>query len=68
MRLYPNVSLAFGPTVNNGFYYDFDLPQKLNEDDFAKIEAEMAKIVELAESRLNSFRSIASNRLSFAET
>ena len=49
MRLYPNVSLAFGPTINNGFYYDFDLPQKLNEDDFAKIEAEMAKIVALAE-------------------
>ena len=49
MRLYPNVSLAFGPTISNGFYYDFDLPQKLNEDDFAKIEAEMAKIVELAE-------------------
>lgn len=49
MRLYPNVSLAFGPTINNGYYYDFDLPHKLNEDDFAKIEAEMAKIVELAE-------------------
>lgn len=49
MRLYPNVSLAFGPTITNGYYYDFDLPHKLNEDDFAKIEAEMAKLVELAE-------------------
>jgi threonyl-tRNA synthetase len=49
MRLYPNVSLAFGPTINNGYYYDFDVPQKLSEDDFEKIEAEMAKIVELAE-------------------
>ncbi|MFY7878126.1 MAG: TGS domain-containing protein, partial [Pirellula sp.] len=49
MRLYPNVSLAFGPTITNGYYYDFDLPQKLNEDDFAKIEAEMAKLVEMAE-------------------
>ena len=49
MRLYPGVSLAFGPTINNGFYYDFDLPKKLNEDDFSKIEAEMAKIIELAE-------------------
>lgn len=49
MRLYPDVSLAFGPTINNGFYYDFDLPHKLNEGDFAAIEAEMARIVEKAE-------------------
>ena len=49
MRLYEGVSLAFGPTVNNGFYYDFDLKHKLNEDDFAAIEAEMAKIIEESE-------------------
>jgi threonyl-tRNA synthetase len=49
MRLYPDVSLAFGPTINNGFYYDFELTHKLNEGDFAAIEAEMAKIVEKAE-------------------
>ncbi|AMV33893.1 Threonine--tRNA ligase [Pirellula sp. SH-Sr6A] len=50
MRLFPGVSLAFGPTINNGFYYDFDLPRKLSEEDFAAIEAEMAKIVEKGES------------------
>jgi threonyl-tRNA synthetase len=49
MRLFPNVSLAFGPTINNGFYYDFDLPHKLSESDFAAIEAEMQKIVEKGE-------------------
>ncbi len=49
MRLYKGVSLAFGPTIANGFYYDFELDKKLNEDDFAAIEAEMAKIVEQAE-------------------
>ena len=49
MRLFPEVSLAFGPTITNGYYYDFDLPHKLNEDDFAAIEAEMAKLVEMAE-------------------
>lgn len=49
MRLFPDVSLAFGPTINNGFYYDFDVPKKLSEDDFAAIEAEMAKIVEKGE-------------------
>lgn len=49
MRLFSGVSLAFGPTTEGGYYYDFDLPRKLNEDDFAAIEAEMAKIVEKAE-------------------
>lgn len=49
MRLFPGVQLAFGPTVENGFYYDFDLKQPLSEGDFAKIEAEMAKIIKLDE-------------------
>jgi threonyl-tRNA synthetase len=45
MRLYDGIQLAFGPTVENGFYYDFQSPQRLSEEDFPKIEAEMAKIV-----------------------
>ncbi len=49
MRLFPGVSLAFGPTTGNGFYYDFDLERKLNEDDFPKIEAEMQRLVKEAE-------------------
>lgn len=49
MRVFPDVSLAFGPTITNGFYYDFQLPHKLSEDDFEKIEKEMAAIVEKAE-------------------
>ncbi len=49
MRLFPGVSLAFGPTIGNGFYYDFDLEHKLNEEDFPKIEAEMQQIVKEAE-------------------
>lgn len=49
MRVFPNVSLAFGPTISNGYYYDFQLPHQLSEDDFAKIEKEMATIVEKAE-------------------
>ncbi len=50
MRLFPGVSLAFGPTVGNGFYYDFDLEHKIGEADFPKIEEEMAKIIKEAES------------------
>ena len=49
MRLFDGVQLAFGPTVDNGFYYDFDLEQPLSEEDFPRIEAEMAKIVKLDE-------------------
>lgn len=49
MRLYPGVQLAFGPTVENGFYYDIDSPTPIREEDFPKIEAEMKKIVENAE-------------------
>ncbi len=45
MRLYKGVSLAFGPTTEGGFYYDFDLPEQLSEDDFPKIEAEMKNII-----------------------
>lgn len=45
MRLYEGVSLAFGPTTEGGFYYDFDLPEKISEEDFPKIEAEMQRII-----------------------
>ena len=45
MRLFDGVELAFGPTVDNGFYYDFALEHPISEADFPKIEAEMAKIV-----------------------
>ncbi len=45
MRLHKGVQLAFGPTVEGGFYYDFDLEKPLSEADFPAIEAEMQKIV-----------------------
>jgi threonyl-tRNA synthetase len=45
MRLFDGVQLAFGPTVNGGFYYDFGMEHPLSDADFSKIEAEMAKIV-----------------------
>ena len=49
MRLFPGVQLAFGPTIEGGFYYDFDLEHSLTEDDFAAIEAEMKNIIKLDE-------------------
>ncbi|WBW99705.1 threonine--tRNA ligase [Oceanirhabdus sp. W0125-5] len=44
-RLYKDVKLAIGPSIENGFYYDFDLSHKLSENDFNKIEEEMKKII-----------------------
>jgi len=44
-RLYQNVQLDIGPATDSGFYYDFDLPQRLAPTDFEAIEKEMAKIV-----------------------
>jgi len=49
MRLFPGTQLAFGPALANGFYYDIDSPTPITEADFPKIEAEMKKIVVLAE-------------------
>lgn len=49
MRLKQGVQLAFGPTIDGGFYYDFECEQPLTEDDFPAIEKEMAKIIALNE-------------------
>lgn len=44
-RLYPDVKLAIGPAIDDGFYYDFDTDRHFSEADFEKIEDEMKKIV-----------------------
>lgn len=44
-RLYSGTKFAIGPAVDNGFYYDMELPQAITNDDLAKIEAEMKKII-----------------------
>ena len=44
-RLYPEAKLAIGPSIANGFYYDFDVEKPFLPEDLEKIEAEMKKIV-----------------------
>jgi threonyl-tRNA synthetase len=45
LRLWPNAQFAYGPPVESGFYYDFDLPNhRITPDDFEAIEAEMKKV------------------------
>ena len=43
-RLFPGVRFGFGPSIEHGFYYDFDLPEPLTEKDLARIEKEMRRI------------------------
>src|SRR6266581_4198124 len=45
-RLYPGVKVAIGPPIENGFYYDFDFPEPIHEEDLPLIEAEIAKELE----------------------
>jgi threonyl-tRNA synthetase len=44
-RLYPGVKFGIGPSIENGFYYDFDLSERLTEDDLPRIEEAMRQIV-----------------------
>ena len=45
-KLWPEARLGVGPVVENGFYYDIDVPSvTISEDDFDKIEAEMRKVI-----------------------
>ena len=44
-NLYPKSKLAIGPTIDNGFYYDFECPETISVDDLENIEKEMNKII-----------------------
>ena len=44
-RLFPDAKLTIGPAIEHGFYYDFDIEKPFSEDDLAKIEDEMRKII-----------------------
>ena len=44
-RLFPDVKLAIGPAIDEGFYYDFDVEKPFTEEDKTKIEEEMKKII-----------------------
>src|ERR671929_1205421 len=43
LRIWPEAQFAAGPPVENGFYYDVELPHRVSPEDFEKIEAEMKK-------------------------
>ncbi len=49
-ELYPGTRFGIGPSIEDGFYYDFELPQALGTDDFPAIEAKMKEIISRKES------------------
>ncbi len=62
-RLFPGAKVAIGPPIEHGFYYDFELPRALTEEDLPRIEEEMRKV--LAEA--GEFRRVAVPREQAAE-
>lgn len=45
-KLWPDAKLAIGPSIENGFYYDFDMEHKLTDQDLLKIQKEMKKVIQ----------------------
>ena len=46
LQMFPDAKIAIGPPVENGFYYDFDLPRPITPDDLKEIERNMRRIVQ----------------------
>jgi threonyl-tRNA synthetase len=69
LHLWPGTKVAIGPTIENGFYYDFDLPEAISDADLERIEAEMATIAQedLAVSRAELPRDEALDRFGAAQ-
>lgn len=68
-RLFPGAKFSIGPAIENGFYYDFDLPdgKTFNDDDLETIEQEMREIVKSNQSFVRSEMSMAEAKELFAD-
>jgi len=44
-ELYPDIKLVMGPPIENGYYFDFDLEERISQEDFPKIEKKMQEII-----------------------
>ena len=65
-RLHPDVKLAIGPAIDNGFYYDFDTPEPFSESQLEELEAEMRKICK-EKLKLERFELPRAEALAFME-
>ena len=67
MSIVPGAKFGFGPAIDDGFYYDFELPRPLTEADFPAIEAEMNRIIKSTAPYQRTVMSMADARAFFAE-
>ena len=67
MSIVPGAKFGFGPAIDDGFYYDFELPRPLTEADFPAIEAEMNRIIKSKAPYQRTVMSMADARAFFAE-
>ncbi len=65
-ELFPGTRFGFGPPIEDGFYYDFELPRALSEEDFPAIETAMRKIVKNRAALERSVLDVAAAREFFA--
>ena len=56
LNLFDDVQIDIGPATGDGFYYDVDLPHRISPEDFPKIEAEIARLVEEEVALRGGFR------------
>ena len=67
VRLFPGTKVAIGPSIENGFYYDFQLPRQIAAEDLGAIEAEMKKIIDEKRDLVRTVVSRAEARKRFAD-
>jgi threonyl-tRNA synthetase len=69
LRLWPGAKFAIGPTIENGFYYDFDLPNgaRFSDDDLTRVDAEMRAIIKEDQPFAREERSVADGLTLFAD-
>jgi threonyl-tRNA synthetase len=65
--LFPGTKFGFGPPIEDGFYYDFELPRALSEEDFPEIEAAMRRVIKARAGMERSVLSVEAARAFFAE-
>lgn len=66
-ELYPGTQIAFGPATDDGYFYDFELPNNISSDDFGAIEKKMAEIVKADKPFVREVVSIDEAKRIFAD-
>ena len=66
-ELYPGTQIAFGPATDDGYFYDFELPNNISSDDFGAIEKKMAEIVKADDPFVREVVSIDEAKKIFAD-